>query len=237
MKKITLGMIVLFSVVFASPLMSQTKKAFEKPKGGSCNPCHAVLSTVLSKDHKPVAGNTIQACFPCHKPDFSGEPKPNSFSTRIHRPHVKAEPGIDCLLCHTWVPGKQFSLKSMRGGLGPVSKGNMALAKKSFASWASSGYLDASHEKGNVVCLGCHGKTLPGAGDTVENDRCLACHGSMETLAAKSAPKDFPDRNPHKSHLGDIACTVCHHAHKASEVYCLGCHVKFTIKIPVGGQR
>jgi len=32
----------------------------------------------------------------------------------------------------------------------------------------------------------------------------------MEEPAKKSEPKEFKDRNPHKSHLGEIACTVCH---------------------------
>ena len=237
MKKISLALIILLSVVFLWPLSSEAKKTAEKQKGGSCTPCHTALSTVLPKNHKPVAGDTIQVCLPCHKPDFSGKPEANAFSARIHQPHVKPGPGIDCSLCHVWVPGKQFGLKGSKANLGKVSKENMALIKKSFTSWVSSDYIDASHGKANVVCLGCHGKTLPEVGDTVENDRCLACHGSLEALAAKSAPKDFPDRNPHKSHLGDIACTVCHHAHKASEVYCLGCHAKFTMKIPGGGKR
>jgi len=66
----------------------------------------------------------------------------------------------------------------------------------------------------------------------VENQRCLECHGPMEKLAQKSAPKDFPDRNPHKSHLGEIACTVCHKGHQASTVYCLDCHRNFKMSIP-----
>jgi hypothetical protein len=152
-------------------------------------------------------------------------------------PHVKPESRTDCILCHSWVPGKQFGLKGSKESLGKVSKENMALFKKSFASWAASANLDAVHGKGNVVCRACHGKTLPEAGDTVENDRCLECHGPMDTLSAKSAPKDFPDRNPHKSHLGEIACTVCHHAHKPSEIYCLGCHGKFSMKIPAGVEK
>jgi hypothetical protein len=77
---------------------------------------------------------------------------------------------------------------------------------------------------------------MPEKGDTVENDRCLACHGPMEKIVAKSTPTDFADRNPHKSHLGEIACTVCHKAHEASVVYCLGCHRLFTMKIQGGSQ-
>lgn len=89
---------------------------------------------------------------------------------------------------------------------------------------------------GKVDCAGCHGKSTPKPDSTVENPRCLECHGPMEKLAKKSEPKNFPDRNPHKSHLGDIACTVCHHEHSASAVYCLDCHRNFKMKIP-GGEK
>jgi len=92
------------------------------------------------------------------------------------------------------------------------------------------------HHAGKVDCAGCHGKGAPKLDSTVENQRCLECHGPMEKLAKKSEPKDFPDRNPHKSHLGDIACTVCHKEHSASSVYCLECHPKFIMKIP-GGEK
>ena len=46
-----------------------------------------------------------------------------------------------------------------------------------------------------------------------------------------------PDRNPHKSHLGDIACTVCHHEHSPSKVYCLDCHARFDMKLPVKPKK
>jgi len=62
-----------------------------------------------------------------------------------------------------------------------------------------------------------------------------ACHGPQDQLAARSRPQDFPKRNPHDSHLGEIACTVCHHAHAESKVYCLDCHRNFVMKIPRGG--
>ena len=137
------------------------------------------------------------------------------------------------MVCHTWNP-KQFGVTGTKVSFGVLPKDEIPAVKKAFNSWANSKHLDASHSKADIVCLACHGTTFPTTGDTVENDRCLKCHGSMDALVAKSAPKDFPDRNPHKSHLGDIACTVCHHGHKPSKVYCLGCHGKFTMKIPAG---
>lgn len=87
---------------------------------------------------------------------------------------------------------------------------------------------------GKVSCADCHGDGTPQPDSTVESQQCLMCHGSMETLAKITEPKDFPDRNPHKAHLGDIDCTVCHKEHEKSKIYCLGCHPKFKMKIPGG---
>ncbi len=198
----------------------------------SCKTCHADLSTVLPKGHPAVAGANIAACAPCHAPDYSGKAGPNAYAARLHRAHEKPETKLDCLTCHTWVPGKSFSLPGQKSSFGAPSKEDMGLLKKIFASWAKSSNLDSLHAEKNIDCMGCHGKSLPGEGATVENDRCLLCHGPLDKLQAGSAPKEFPDRNPHKSHLGDIACTVCHHAHSASSVYCLGCHGAFKMKIP-----
>lgn len=106
-------------------------------------------------------------------------------------------------------------------------------AKKAAAAPAPA----QSQHAGKVTCKDCHGKAAPKLDSTVENPRCLECHGPMDKLAKKSEPKDFPDRNPHKSHLGDIACTVCHHEHSASAVYCLDCHRNFKMKIPGGESK
>jgi len=170
----------------------------------------------------------IGACTICHKPDASGKAAANAFSARLHRAH---EGKTDCALCHTWAPGKSFGLLGQKVSWGKPSKEEMALLKQVSGSWATSTYMDAGHGKKNVTCMGCHGKALPAEGDSVENDRCLACHGPPEILQAKTAPKEFPDRNPHKSHLGDIGCTVCHKGHKESAVYCLQCHPNFQMKL------
>ena len=100
---------------------------------------------------------------------------------------------------------------------------------------SESVFLDAIHALQGVDCAGCHEVEKPAEGAEVENDRCLGCHGRIEDLVAKTAPEKFPDRNPHQSHLGAIGCTVCHHGHMASEVYCLGCHKNFDMKIPGSG--
>jgi hypothetical protein len=235
-KKIILTVVAVFCLLVTAPLTSQTIKVKAKAKNvsSSCTTCHADLSSVLPKSHDLVKSGTITSCLSCHQPNLSGKPEINAFSTAIHRSHVKADGKTDCTLCHNWVPGKKFGIKGTQANLGKVSKDNMLLLKKSFASWASSSTLDASHNQAKVVCFACHGKAIPEKGDTIENDRCLACHGSMESLIARSEPKDFPDRNPHKSHLGEIACTVCHQGHSESKVYCLSCHGKFKMRIPGG---
>ncbi len=231
MKKLLL-IPVMLCLTITSPLSVHGKQGPEKQGMASCISCHSDFSSVLPKKHKPVRSGDITACVACHKPDFAGNAEPKPYSASIHRPHVKRGAKTDCTLCHTWVPGKRFGVKGVKTGQWVVSKAGMDGLKAAFDSWAGSTHLDAAHGKAGIVCLACHGKTLPEQGDTVENERCLACHGSLESLAARSAPKDFPDRNPHKSHLGEIACTVCHHGHMPSKVYCLGCHSRFNMKIP-----
>ena len=134
------------------------------------------------------------------------------------------------------MPGKSFGLIGTDVSWGAPKDDDMKAMKEILASWAKSGFMDHLHAKAMVDCAGCHGKEAPLLDTTVENSRCLACHGPLEQLARKSAPKDFPKRNPHDSHLGDIACTVCHHAHAVSKAYCLDCHKTFKMKIP-GGEE
>jgi hypothetical protein len=203
----------------------------------SCLACHADVKTVLPKDHPDVKGGDIASCFSCHAPDFSGKIEPNRFSARIHRAHGGAQSKVDCLTCHTWMPKKSFGLLKQKASWGAPSKDDLVLLKKMVNSWAGSAYLDSLHARANVTCAGCHGKQLPKEDDTVENAWCLDCHGSLEKLAGKTANPDFPKRNPHKSHLGDLNCTVCHKAHRESKVYCLGCHSQFDMKISGGSNK
>jgi hypothetical protein len=203
----------------------------------SCLPCHADLKSVLPKDHPAFKGADIASCAGCHGPDFSGKAEPGPFSARIHRAHGGANSKVDCLTCHTWAPKKSFGLFKQKGSWGAPSKEDYALLKKMVNSWAGSSFLGSLHDKKNVTCAGCHGKALPKEDDTVENARCLGCHGGAEKLAEKTNNPDFPTRNPHKSHLGDVNCTVCHKVHSESSVYCPGCHAQFQMKIPGGPDK
>jgi hypothetical protein len=203
-----------------------------KPTKASCKSCHADFAKVLPQNHPSVKGGDLAACTSCHKPDMTGLAKKNGFSVKIHTAHLAPKGSLDCLACHKWVPGKSFGLVGQKESWGAPTKEDMDLMKQIFVTWAGSNYTDNLHAKAGMACLQCHGKTLPKPDTTVENSQCLTCHGPMEKLAQKSEPKDFKDRNPHKSHLGDIACTVCHKAHAESKTYCLDCHKKFNMKIP-----
>jgi Cytochrome c3 len=198
----------------------------------SCLTCHAGFSSLLPSEHSAVTGKDIKACTSCHVVKVSEAAEIVVFSSKIHRAHAGSDTGTECSLCHAWTPNKRFSVIGSTVSWGAVSKTDMVLLKKMFDSWAGSKYLDAIHARGDVMCSGCHGGVIPKEGDTVDNNRCLSCHGPIENLVAGTAPKDFPNRNPHKSHLGDIDCTVCHKSHEVSTVYCLQCHAKFNMKLP-----
>ncbi len=231
----TVAIVFMFFLSFHSfAVAGPTKPAASKQQ--TCASCHSEFSSLLSAKHPRVTGKDIKACAPCHAPDPRNTAKPKAYSAKLHLGHMQAGNELDCLVCHTWQPGKAFGVKRAKKPIGVLTKENMDQTKKVFASWASSKYLDAHHGKKNVTCAGCHEK-LPESGDSVENDRCLTCHGDMEQLARKTEPKDFPDRNPHKSHLGTINCTVCHKAHAASKTYCLECHKNFNMKIPFGEDQ
>jgi hypothetical protein len=197
----------------------------------TCTICHSDLTSVLPKAHPAVTGRDITACLSCHSSENLGKAQPNIFSTRLHRAHVGSKLGLTCLTCHVWIQNKSFSLRGRKGSWGAPSKDDMELIKTIFSSWTEGPYMDSLHAKANLSCASCHGNTLPKPDDSVEKSRCLECHGPEDDLVKKTEPKDFQDRNPHKSHLGEINCTVCHHSHSKSMVLCLDCHRKFNMKI------
>lgn len=107
---------------------------------------------------------------------------------------------------------------------------------------AKGDFLADMHKGKGVECSACHGdKTTVDDNETIVNKKCIECHGALDKMALKQKPveEDQPPGNkeeevsPHKSHLGNISCTACHHGHMASWTYCLGCH-NFDLKIPFG---
>lgn len=86
------------------------------------------------------------------------------------------------------------------------------------------------HKNAGLNCADCHGDSLRvDDNETIQNAGCIGCHGSLEEIAARSQE----EINPHRSHLGAISCTVCHHGHTPSYAYCLNCH-GFELSIPAG---
>jgi hypothetical protein len=234
MKKLFLFLIAAsLALPFSAWSAEKGKSPTAKPgKSASCASCHEGSSDLLGKGHPEVKVTTLGACLACHKPKVPVQGESNPFSATLHKAHLNEVTALECTTCHTWSPGKSLGLPGQKISYGKPSRQDMASLKRIFVSWAGSGYTDGLHSGKNVTCVGCHGKTLPEIGDPVENERCLQCHGPFQRLLEKSAPKDFPDRNPHSSHLGEIACTVCHKGHAASSVYCLECHRAFKMKIP-----
>ena len=232
MKKLYLTFIVLCSLSLLLYITLGGKAAVAaKPEIRHCTPCHIDFTAILPKGHPQVKGNDITSCLGCHPSDTTDKPEPSTFFSRIHRAHLSPKVKLECTVCHIWTPGKRFALRGQKQSTAALSRSDMTLHKNIFASWSDSPYLDSLHGSKNVTCNGCHGTMLPKPDDTVDSERCLKCHGPLENLIAKTVPKDFPDRNPHKSHLGEIACTVCHQGHSESSVYCLNCHKNFKMKI------
>ncbi|HLY67284.1 MAG TPA: cytochrome c3 family protein [Chloroflexota bacterium] len=96
---------------------------------------------------------------------------------------------------------------------------HQAYAQAQSAPGAGHGFLIDKHRAAGINCAGCHSAAPPP--NVPQMSACLGCHGSYSQIAAKTA-SDEP--NPHASHLGELACTACHHVHKASEAVCTECH-------------
>lgn len=230
--------VAVVAMVAAAALLVPAAVANAAPptKSASCTACHANLATVLPKTHPAVAGKTLAACLACHKPGTGDAAKRERFAVALHRAHAAGAAAVDCGTCHVARGKGPIAVVSGKVAL-PTTVDGLKSMQPAMTSWASAPFLDSMHAKGGVGCAGCHETQLPAAGAEVGNERCLACHGPLEKLVEKTKPAQFADRNPHHSHLGEIACTVCHKAHEASVVYCLDCHRKFEMKIMGAGPR
>jgi len=108
---------------------------------------------------------------------------------------------------------------------------------------AKGDFLADMHMGKGIECSSCHGsKIVVDDNETIVNKNCIECHGSLDKMALTqkaveedqlSGKNEEEGINPHKSHLGKINCTACHHGHTTSWTYCLGCH-SFNLKIPFG---
>jgi hypothetical protein len=222
---------LVFALTGVASVTSAIAAAPAKPS--SCTACHADLAAVLPKAHVPAKGNNLGACLACHKPAPAAKPAPNAFAVAMHRGHVRATGGVECTGCHATSAKGRYGVAQGKVVL-PVDAVALAALKRAMQAPDAARFTAGLHAKANVSCGGCHGAGAAHAEREIDNARCLACHGPLATLAAKTRPAQFADRNPHESHLGEIACTACHKGHEASAVYCLDCHKKFEMTI-VGG--
>ncbi len=223
--------IPLITVLLFIPAIAITVwgMAGNQKSGASCSGCHGDFRSELPEQHRQIFGETIDSCLECHNLQTADWAQAQPYSTGMHMKHLQPKVNLDCNACHVWEPDRNFGFPGI--SLGKPSVAEVELNKKVFLSWATSANLDAAHAKKQITCGGCHGKSLPRKGQSVEDDRCMLCHGRYESLADRTIPAQFPDRNPHRSHLGQIGCTVCHKAHKPSVVYCLECHKKYKMEI------
>ena len=118
--------------------------------------------------------------------------------------------------------------------------GQQERVRRATATWNDSSFLAATHNKrAQVGCQGCHqDQAVPDDNEAVVNGQCVACHGSYDRLGPLTKAKAAnPNINVHASHLGaEIACTVCHQAHRPSQAYCVHCHTNFKMPIPGAGS-
>lgn len=105
----------------------------------------------------------------------------------------------------------------------------LALVTLTGLPFAQEPFLADRHTAKNIPCSACHGKDKPTADDEVASEACLKCH-SRDAIVEKYASAG--ERNPHKNHLGEIDCALCHKGHSKSEAYCMQCH-KSNFQMPM----
>lgn len=82
------------------------------------------------------------------------------------------------------------------------------------------------HGQRGITCDMCHGTTAAPTPPPMQ--KCFGCHGNYEKLIEQSKAVT---PNPHKSHMGEMECGVCHKEHRDSVLFCNKCHV-FDMKVP-----
>ena len=235
MKKFSaLIILALFCLMAAAPSLSA--QTTSPRSADACESCHADFSSVLPKEHQAVKEKGLSACLQCHSIGQAGEAKKNGFSTRIHLTHAGQKLHMECGAAHNMRPEefRPYWTKQFLGG------------RRKTATWPQSSRSSPPGQTPAIPTI-CTPRLWLTVRDATAK-RCLyrappsriaAAWFAMvleEQLAAKSAPKDFPERNPHRSHLDQIPCALCHHAHAEATVYCLDYHRNFNMTIPGAGQ-
>ena len=207
MKKLLLALItsVLPNLVFA-----QTQ----------CGQCHST-AVPLSSGHPNVQQLTATDCSKCHANNGKG------IFQKVHESHKGKVP---CNSCHLTNQNSVVLRQLSSGETISVSKDDFELYSELLST--DEGSASKLHLSKGLTCGSpCHKESAPQEGSTVDNDRCLSCHGSYEELAKKTQKAEKSD-NPHSSHQGKLECSRCHAGHSKTKSYCLECHSNFNQKMP-----
>lgn len=84
------------------------------------------------------------------------------------------------------------------------------------------------HGTKGITCEACHKTQKPEPFAEVPASQCNLCHPQQGIVEKYASLKD---RNPHKNHLGEVDCNICHKGHAPSTVYCDQCHSNFKLNI------
>jgi len=183
-----------------------------------CASCHKTAK-ILPASHKSYSLKATDKCFSCHKKEGKAAP----LGEKIHSSHLEKSPATmkNCFACHQADKQGEVSFAGHPGM--KASKEAMPGIHPYFASWKSSGHLDASHREKGFYCLHCHSDYVDeyAAGDTQAG--CTGCHGGDAEMIKKTEKTKY-SHNPHKSHYVDLKCSACHRGHKPFVDYCAQCH-------------
>ena len=127
---------------------------------------------------------------------------------------LHAKEGVSCVGCHVPTIGEQVSegLSWISGNYGVIQTNNLHFVPE------EKGLSELTHARGiasEQFCLnsGCH-TTSSGAAMT------------RDDLVEKTSYMKY---NVHTQPHGDVACSDCHKAHRASTVTCNQCHTEATL--------
>jgi hypothetical protein len=209
-----------FFGVFISLFFSGSAYCASPNVSFGCSTCHENGAEILPSSHKNYDIKNTTLCFGCHR--LNG--KARTLGDKIHLVHMRKNSGLisNCALCHTVSEQGEAGLPGLAA---KASAQRMAKLKKFFLSSTISPYLDHSHNQNGVSCEQCHGKQelIEGRKEPDTHSHCVRCHGDYAEMIKKTAKSRY-EKNPHKSHLPDLQCSACHHAHKAFEDICASCH-------------
>lgn len=99
----------------------------------------------------------------------------------------------------------------------------MSLASAAIAQ--EHGLLIDVHSAAGLSCTTCHGEAA--FTEPVATETCTTCHGTYAELAELTPWEP----NPHRSHMGELACSTCHNIHRPSVSFCDDCH-SFGMQVP-----